>query len=760
MQQNQDRITTLKPREKPSAEKLIAEIKEAITAATAMGVFDRLMRCHNVRECLWKGRGQDGRRAEGDSELPVFRWKGAPDLRIPLADGIIRWLAMLRVSVFNRGDARIGPRRVDGTGQGQADVWQLVMEYMRDVGDWNLSKSYELFSVCVEEFGYGGLLGDWQKRVRIETCELTVQQLTDRLLEQAREQMMEQALAEAEAAGAETGQAAMIDPDAVLSPEKDAELVALIKEQLNELLAPEGEIGETQLALVRAADGRLDDGEARRVIQALRRQPGQPATYYAPKDDGGHFIAKGLVPWVNFLHDPEMDGEGRCDWVATPEYLSEARVRHEALVHGWDKAAVTELLANQKNQFFSELYGGADAVKMPEWGLNGTGIGCVPDKSAMEKAPRYLVVTMYRRVTTAQGLPLIGRAVLNPHMPNHLLKWEVTDLEELPIVVDTSEAVLYAMMARGVPDIVVDKQNFVKDTYDSEGARGQLGSNPPLLRTGAQHVGIRPGIEMYAKRSGQSFDQSQFMAVPAVDQGALKMAAEAERLVNEYYCRAATSLPEDRMLFAESVGFRSLRCYKELLRLMWRTVQEKLTNLQVSRINGRDVQLDARRDQLKGEADIHIGVHLDGYSPESGERFMKMLEKLAAVDRGGILDFNEAVNMGAQLLSPMFARRLVTPAEVADGKTVSDQEMRIAKIMAGVPVTYPEKVSNPRLRMQVLEQWAAMPGNIERVQAGDPLILEMMQKERESLEFLTTQQEVNPLIGRTGVKANEPEAAA
>lgn len=98
------------------------------------------------------------------------------------------------------------------------------------------------------------------------------------------------------------------------------------------------------------------------------------------------------------------------------------------------------------------------------------------------------------------------------------------------------------------------------------------------------------------------------------------------------------------------------------------------------------------------------------------------------------------------------------PAQVATGRVIDDQEMRIAKVMAGVPVRYDDRVSNPQLRMQVLQQWASMPGNVQRA-ASDPTVAEMMQKEYDMLQFQDEQQSVNPVTGRTGVKPNEPDPA-
>jgi hypothetical protein len=313
------------------------------------------------------------------------------------------------------------------------------------------------------------------------------------------------------------------------------------------------------------------------------------------------------------------------------------------------------------------------------------------------------------------------------------------------------------MDAQGVGQVIADKQNFVKDSLDNEGSRSQLGSNPPFLRTNNTHVGIRPGKEMFSGRSGQSYNGSQFLDVPDVDQGTLLIMDRVEKIIDDYYFRSKETDPEDKRAFRKWKMMRARRCYSAVLRLIWLQMQESIDVLQVSAINGRPVSLDTNRDQLRGEAAISIGVHLDGLSDDAADKFVKVLVQLMQADRGGAVDWNEGVQIAAQLLSPTFARRLVMSSQAAAGKIRDDEENRITKIMAGVPLDYPEKPTGPQMRQQVLQQWAAQPGNVARA-ASDPVVAELMQKEQEYLQF-AIQQMSNAVTGRTGVEANgAPEA--
>lgn len=751
------RLTTLEIRQQATPRQLATELHEAVLAASAMQVFTRMEMCHNTRRCCWAGQQQDGRRGPAEENERMFRWQGAPDLRIPLADTTIRRLMLIRAGVANRGDLRIAPRSVKQPGATDGDmtaIWQGVMEYFLDVQNDRISSALDLFNVCTEEFGYCGLLPDWKKKRRMELKKMTFQQLADTLQQQEIEKL--------QAAAMDVG----ADPESVLTEEASTAIVQKVTMMLEDMLAQGGTPNAEHIALVQSVDPAIRDSEARRVISGLRKAVGDQVEYQVPRDDGGMPESKVLVPWVNFIHPHDMTGKGECDWFCLPEYLTETEIKTRSAKHSenWNAAATKKLLEMQKNKLFHTLYTGVGSGaggKLQGWIANGVGVGLEASSQALEKMPRWLVIYQYRRVVDRQGMPRIIKCAFHPAMQEEgdLLMWQETDHEALPLIVETAEPVAFALLSRGVCDIILDKQNFVKDSFDNEGARSQLGSNPPLLRSASTHVGVKPGKELYARRSGSSFEGSQFMDVPLVDQGTFKMMELVERAVNRYYFDDDSTPEESKRMFHEWMTFRAVRVYRELLRLLWRSIQENVQDLQVSSIAGRAVRLSANRDQLQGEADIHIGVHLDGYGDEAAEKFIKVYGQMVQNDRAGNIDANEGMQIIGSLLSPMYARRLVLTAPQAAGKIQADQELRITKIMAGIPVEYEENVAAPQMRMDVLQKWAAIPGNVQRAQT-DPTISAMLMKEQQMLTFQQQQQTTNKQTGRTGVPPNTPEELA
>jgi hypothetical protein len=732
-----EHLTTLEPGQRPMAKQLIRELQDAALSASGQGVFTKLLRCAETRRCEFPEKTADGRlpkvREIADEKRFLFRWPGAPNVSVPLADMMIRTLRMVRMAVFNRGDARISPERLVEDSQANtaatavAGMWQTVTSYYLHKQDRMLAHAYGLFSTCVEELGYGILLIDWQKKRRLELKRMTLQQLTDAVVQERLATMV--------------------------TPEDEALLVQLAEEAVQDLLSP-GPVTPQHVALVQLVDPALLPEVAKKLVRALRELKDEDAaSYTVPRDDGGQLVARALIPWVHCAHPQELAVEGACDWISYPDYLSHAQVLECAALEGWDEALVTTMLEQQANKFFHSGFGHISG-EMPQWLCNGVGLGLVPDETALQSSPRYQIFRTYRRITNEDGLPMVYRAVFHPLMEDGLLLWEPTDMEDLSIIVETSEDAATAMQSRGVPDIVVDKQNFLKDSLDAEGARSQLGSNPPFVRNSPNHLGMRPGLELDGGKLRNDVTASRFVDVPPVDQGTFLLMDRLERMVRQYYYCDPTTDPDAKRLFQEDLSYRSLRCMVKLIRLVWRQIQENITELHVSTIAGRAVQLDVNsRDQLRGEADVHMGFHTDGLSKDASEKFFDILGKLVSTDRAGIVDWAEVTQIGIQLFAPTYARRIIVPTEQASKNILADQDARIAKIMAGVPMDYDERVSGPDMRMERMQQWLQNQENAALAQAS-PTRLELVKKELQWLQTRQQQQVENPVIGRTGVTPN------
>ena len=735
-QHDSNHLTTLEPREEPGALALIQELKDAVNGASSLNLWNRLAKNAKALNAAWDGKQDDGRQPKPSEWVgerkSLFRWEGAPDIAIPLVDILVRWLVRLRVAVWNRGDARIQPQKmpdVPGAASPQgamAGVWQAALEFFLYIGGFKYAYDFELAARCCASLGYSVLLCDWEKRKRKELKTITLQQLTDVIMQ-----------SQIDAAGG---------PDQVDINELRDEVGAEIESLLNDPKAEERGAG-----WIRQADPQVSKREAKLAMKALRKKPGEPATYFVARDDGGVPTMEALIPGVQCIHSPDMDGKGRCDLFATPMYGTRSQIEEMAAAEGWDKEKTQTLIDTQKNKLAAELL-----PKAVEWALNGVGINMVMNQSALNQTPHWLVFRVWRKITDEDGLALVYRGVLHPGMgENGLLKWEPTDLEEIPIIVDTNEPATYAMLARGVGDVVVSHQNAIKDTMDSEGARGRLGSNPPFIKSTGVWLGMKPGLEIDGDKLQRGMEQrlNRFMDVPVVDSGALKISAEAERWANLYYCHGKDIDPDDKRLFMEDMSFKSLRVMCKVLMTMWVQIQENITELHASSVAGKPVKLDVNsRDQLAGAADIHVAFHLDGLIQDKADKFVDSLIKLMQADRTGRIDWGEMVDMFMQMRMPMYARRLLKTKDNAAIDIVTDQASRHTRIANGDPtLSYEEHAVNPEMRLQLLQAWQSIPDNAPQNQT----VADLIQKEWEYLNFQVQQQTTNATTGRTGVAPND-----
>lgn len=758
--QNQ-RIAEMEPREKPDVQTILNELKSAIVDASGLGLFSRLQLCHNTRRCVWPAQRDDGRRGSV-KEVPLadrqmYRWEGAPDIKVPLADELVRESMMLRMAVWNRGQVRIGPRDVEegSTDPDTAATWQSVLDYFLDMGKWSISKNLELWGNCIDEFGYGILAEDWRADRRLEKREVTIEQVLAELVRVALEAVQE-------IKNDELGMMNGVSPEPAeagtptASPEGGGEMAvspgemeAIGREagmQVELLRMGDKEAMERLVPVVLGLDPAMAPSEAVKVVRQLKK--GDSADYYVARDDGGRPVVRALVPWVNVLHGVELSGDGLGTWFAIPEWLDEVSLRKRAQLEGWDDPFLQAVLA-QPNKGLIDLAQGTLSGAYPGWVLNGAGIGLLVDVSR-PGVRLYQVVTVWREAVDDRGLSMVYRTVVNAMVPEIYGVHEALDLEVLPFRVECREACNYAVESRGIPEIVLDKQNYRKDTLDAEGARGQLGSNPPLQRTTDSHVGIRPGLELYQKRSGVG-GENKFLEVPEVDQGSLKLMEIVQDMVNAYFFRGEKVDPKVRELALSYQANRWALCLMEMIRLMWVLVQENVEAVKASRIAGRPVNLEVTRDQLQGSLDITIEFGDEMFTEGGSENFLKLLEKLVAIDRGGLIDWSAAVEMAAQHLDPVRARRLIRPADVAAKSIVADEQDRIVKLLSGMVLDYPERIDNPELRMETLRTWGSDPENRARLQVV-PGAAEKIQKEAEYLDFQIQQYQVNPLVGRSGVK--------
>lgn len=740
-------LITTTPRADLSAQDINQSHLNALRSVNGSEVFERLALCHNTRRCLWEGQSDDGRITSGSIKAlkrPVFTWAGAPDVRVPYAEEVVAEHCLIRNAVWRRGETRLGPRETsdeDGTGdEDKAGNWQIALEYFLDVNDRNIECAVKLFHCCIEEFGYGILQAGWRRRLRNVPRSVTFQQVMAALVAQ---------IQAAVTAGQPPTEGGEIDENSV-PPALMKRIVQEAQAKLD-LMFLSGS-GDTQLTeLLMSMDPAMDRAEAKRAATTLAR--GEPsATYYAPELDGGMLFARGLVPFIHVLHGTDLTADGQTPWFACPEWLTALDVETRAAAEDWDPAFKEAVLTKSNQGIVGEDW----TLRVPGWALGGAGVGLVLQPGMEIGQELFQVVYDWRKVATADGLEMVKCTLVHPHVNDAVGFSNCLPLEDLPFLVETREDVALALHSRGVPEEVVTQQNLIKDTYDSEGARGQLGSNPPLNRiTGesSSSVIIEPGIQLFTKRGGgPGGNNNEFLRVPAADVGALALADRCREMLDRRFFRSIEGTdPDMKRMFREDLAFSAAKSMKGFIRLLWKVLQGHVDAVKVGRIAGRAVDIDLSRDSMQGDVDVSVSFNVDSLNQDSADKFMDWVTKLSQADRAGSVDWNEVVNIAARMSNPDMARRIILPREQAAKRVASDQNNRVAQMAAGVPMQYEERQTAPEMRMQVMQQWMQQPENLQRAQ-NDQLFGKQMQDELTYLQRQVEQYQKNPVVGRTLMK--------
>jgi hypothetical protein len=228
------------------------------------------------------------------------------------------------------------------------------------------------------------------------------------------------------------------------------------------------------------------------------------------------------------------------------------------------------------------------------------------------------------------------------------------------------------------------------------------------------------------------------------------------QFLDRRFFRDATTTPEMRQMYLESIAMNAADTIRELVRLIWKVMQGNVDELKVGRIAGRPVNLEITRDDMQGEVDVTVDYSVDSLNPEGSDKAMDFLAKIGPLDKDGSIDWTEAVGMVLRMKYPALARRVLMPRDVAADKIKQDQRNRISQMWSGSPMEYPDRQTGVQVRMKVMTDWLATPQN--QIKLQDPDFSKQMQAEYDYLQNQAVQYQENAARGRA-VVPKEAQAA-
>lgn len=751
MKEPRTNLSRMEPRDKPDVALMIREIEDAIYSANALGIFKKLEVCHHTRKCWWTLQQDDGRKPEPrkGSKENLYWWEGSPETRYHKADEIVLERAGIRELVLHRGEVTISPSMQDmaesdeeqnGPDEEDIEAWQLTLDFFKRNSETKLNAAWSLFSSCVEEFGYGIIQAGWEECIRNDKRIITVAQLTQFITSKITSDLF--------------------GPDfdaSQLPPEQAQAAAAEVQMQSQMALFDALATPDVGIMWLTQIDPDISPSEAKIAIKELAEKG--EASYFAPSSYGGMLMPQALVPWVNFVHSSNLGMNGRAEWGAVPEWVDEQTLRSAG--RGYRKSWVDLTLEHPNESMPAMLSVSLD--NQYQWVLNGGGIGLKVDSNYFDKTHQlFMILHVWRKAVDRDGRITVFRTVISPFVKDDYGAHEGTGLAECPFLIETSEPVIHAMLSRGVGEIVVAAQNQVIDLMDSEGARAQLGSNPPLLRSMNNQVPVRPGMQMHERSVGTG-NRTEFMRTPPVDGGSLKLIELAERFVDQRFFRAATTDPDTKQQMKELLAIRAMQSLSSLWKMLFNVIQANVTALRVSHIAGRPVNLSVTGEQLQGEVDIQISFNVAGLGNDSATSYMDLVKELLAIDPG-IIDRSALIRDALTMKNPVMAKRLLLSDERAADQIRGDQQLRISKIMGGwkpTPQDFPQRQTNPQMRLEVMGEYTNDQWNQQRL--NDPRnadAMQIMQQEMQYLQAQVTQYTTNVATGRSVVKPKTSEDLA
>lgn len=714
-----DRIAMLEAREKPDAAKIIDEVRASLQNAQSMGVFEKIAECHNIRRCLWANQAADGLK-HGDDAFP---WDRALDYKARTAERIIADNVRIRMAAVRSGTVQIGPEN-EFEDDAKAQTWDRVLKFYRNKGKRMMRNEMRLFFNCVEEFGYGIMHVDWHEHKRLLPQKITLDALASFLVQSQLEQM---------AAAGDQPDEAMIQS-----------IVETTGITIEEALTDTDRAALVQM--IKAFDPEIVTSEALKVCTGLKKGT-KEVEYFAPRSLGGLPCVKALIPWVNCLHGMELTESGWNTWMAIPSWKTEVEIRLCAEMEEWNPAVVERVL-QYPNRGLMEMINQSNLI--PDWVLNGTGMGLAPDRQSQYRQPMYQVLCVYRIALNEAGVPAIYETTVSPNVPDAVLGHECEPIKVMPFVVEARESAGLIVQSRGIPELVQGDQIATKKMMDGSVAAGELSSFPPSLSFAGDDQQVKPGSQIVVNRqTGTVGAQAieRFQRVPGVDMGALQLMRFIKEELNETFHRGTTADPDMRQMMIDEMGESAVLTFEEIVKVIWEHIQAYVSNVTAGRIAGRPVKLQATEEDLMGEADINVQFSALALNKKAAGELAEWMTKMAPLDHAQRYNMGKVVETITRLYDPTLADTIVEPAEVAAGHVDDEEQSDLAKLASGqLP---PVRQGGYQQRMQKIQEWLSNPA-VQQQMANDSTLAARVQQRWDAYVQQGITQPRNAMVGRIG----------
>jgi hypothetical protein len=439
------------------------------------------------------------------------------------------------------------------------------------------------------------------------------------------------------------------------------------------------------------------------------------------------------------------------------EWLNEAQVRVKGAAEEWP-AAFTEAVLKTVGRTSSWTYLN-DPVQQVK---AGHAVYATQDT----KDRRIEILYAYTKPADEEGRTGVWLTVFSPHIrtdssgrsPLFGLHERVNYLGDVyPFAPYTREALSRRLTAsRGVPEIASTWQNELKTQHDMLADRTSIEINPAIRvpnRMGQQYR-IGPGVQLKA-RSGEIESVEPIKGSPQL---AFEVMHRIDLQAANYFGQMHPEvLPAKWQLAMQVAADRFLQSVEEVfgLVLMLVLAPELMPRDELERITGVQLQGDLSRQAIARKFDCQVAFDVRDLDMDWVMKKLKTFaETVLPLDRGGLVDSNKLVSIVANSVDPQLAQALIKSPGEASARLHKEVEDDLAQMRLGNERQYVEEDPTAQTKLQFLQQIIGdNPDYQQALQDKQGRFAQLVENYVKNLTMSVQQTQVNPQIGRTGVKA-------
>jgi hypothetical protein len=701
----------------PDSAQLIRDFDSCVTSRGG-NIFARARRAWNTRHNLWPGKSGDGRKHSRSYGEQVFPFENASDVDMPLSDLYIREDKAFLMVTYNRMRTLVrGVEVNDNAFAGRMTSLLRWQKYTQIQEGWQ--EAQLLADYFLSRPGGGVMAVLWERELQNGYETVTLEEVRQLAL-QAQERLL-------------------TDPDGVTAEIRlVAELPMLIKDPTREGEA----IAAAQLFLPN-----LPREELKALIADLRRDgTARFVTAAVSKNRPG---LRALAPNEDIFIDPEASHLQDASDIHVLDYITESDLVAGEHTKGWAKGWIDAMLDSQRG--VTHHHGVLQAGQSRR---RAQGQGSLSGPSR-----RFQIIHTFRRQTDARGVPGIYYTCWNPGVARLDAKRDTGvawhgllgyDHGEYPFVHFTHDISQRSIDAtRSYPERIATLQQQVKTEWDGRIDRSSLATMPPLRHpNGKPPPEWGPGVQFAAREGDYAF-----LDVPGSDVASREVEDSIREFCDRYFGRVTPKTGDP--VIPRTVRQYLADCWMngweqvdtQILQLDQQLMPEEFWFRVTGKSQGKSIR--ATRAEIQGKFDLKVTFNTEALDMEYLKLFSETFAAAISMDRNGILDPDEALQIAFDLFDPNIAERLLKPAEGASAQEAEDEALHVLPaLLTGIDV--PVKPGQAyALRARTLEQLLGTPGVMEKL-TSDEGARERVQLRLKRLNHQVDQYTTNAFQGRQG----------